>query len=314
MEDNTDLIAHECDFCEEIIKSPREMAGEEVICPNCDESIFVPFEEDSHEENAYEDEGKEFKPSQTLLFDSDAQQLTHSPYRRKRGWLKNLVAILIGIAIGVFLRVIIGIPLILIFATDEGLPLDITFMLEVFTAFVAGAMAGSLVPCLGWLVGALTQLLKMVVTLVVLGLWIFFVVSEKDVDFSLNLIRVPFIRLMIVAILVAGIGGALGEKHRNSIWNFLRACFGFIAAIFVFALHAVGWLLYLYFLYRGGKALFEEGAFLKAMLWVLVIGPVVSYGSFFLLLGIAMGGGWIFKKIYNWYLPDLGFEKMEDWY
>ncbi|MFA5239335.1 MAG: STAS domain-containing protein [Phycisphaerae bacterium] len=236
-----------------------------------------------------------------------------SPHPHKRRWLKNLVAILIGIVVGVFFRVVIGIPLALIFATDEGLPLDITFILEVFTAFVAGAMAGSLVLRLGWLIGTLTQLLKMVVTLIALGLWIFFVFTEKDVDFSLNFIREPSIRLMIVAIFVAGIGGAIGEKYRSSIWSFLQVCFGFIAAIFVFALHAIGWLLYLYFLYRGGKALFEEGAFFKAILWVLVIGPVVSYGSFFLLLGVAMGGGWIFKKTYNWYAPDLGLEEMEAW-
>jgi len=309
------MIKHECTVCGYLITSPEELAGEEITCPSCQKTIIVPYEEPVYQEDDYEEIGDE--DTQSSLFTSDEHRFINNadtePYQRKKGWLKNLVAILIGIVVGVFLRVIIGIPLALIFATDEGLPLDITFILEVFTSFVAGAMAGSLVPRLGWLVGCLTQFLKIIVTLVILGLWAFFVVTDSEVDISLNFIREPNLRLMIIAIVIAGIAGTIGQKFRKNIWAFLGSCFGFIAAIFVFALHAVGWLLYLYFLYRGGKALFEEGAFLKAMLWVLVIGPLVSYGSFFLLLGIAMGGGWIFKKIYNWYLPDSGFEEMEAW-
>lgn len=309
------MIKHECIACGYLITSPEGLAGEEITCPNCQETTIVPYEETDYQEDDYEE--MEVENTQSSLFTCDEHRyINHAdsePYQRKKGWLKNLVAIFIGIIVGVFLRVIIGIPLALIFATDEGLPLDITFILEVFTAFVAGAMAGSLVPRLGWLVGGLTQFLKIIVTLVTLGLWAFFIVTDSEVDISLNFIREPNLRLMIIAIVIAGIAGTIGQKFRENIWSFLGACFGFIAAIFVFVLHAVGWLLYLYFLYLGGKALFEEGAFLKAMLWVLVIGPVVSYGSFFLLFGIAMGGGWIFKKIYNWYLPDLGFEEMEDW-
>lgn len=236
------------------------------------------------------------------------------PYHRKKSWLKNLVAILIGIIIGVFLRVTIGIPLALIFATDEGLPLDITFILEIFTAFVAGAMAGSLVPRLGWLLGGLTQFLKIIVTVVIFGLWVFFVVTDSEVDISLNFIREPHVRLMIIAIVIAGIAGTIGQKFRKHIWSFLGKVFGFIARTFIVVLHVGGSILYFYFLYRGGKALFEEGAILKALLWWVVIGPIVSYGSMLLLIAIVMGGGWIFKKIYNWYLPDLGFEKIEDWY
>lgn len=314
MEDNANVITHKCNFCGEIIKSSMKMAGEEITCPACDETIFVPFEEDSYEENNDEDVKIESASSHALLFDSNAQQPVHLAHRRKKGWLKNLVAILIGIIIGVFLRVIIGIPLALIFATDEGLPLDITFILEIFTAFVAGAMAGSLVPRLGWLVGGLTQFLKIIVTLVIFGLWVFFVVTDSEVNISLNFIREPNLRLMIIAIVIAGIAGTIGQKFRKNIWSFLGKVFGFIAGTFIVVLHAGGGLLYLYFLYRGGKALFEEGAILKALLWWMVVGPIVSYGSTLLLIGIVMGGGWIFKKIYNWYLPDLGFERMEDWY
>jgi hypothetical protein len=219
------------------------------------------------------------------------------PYHRKKSWLKNLVAILIGIIIGVFLRVIIGIPLILIFSTDEGLPLDITFILEIFTAFVAGAMAGSLVPRLGWLVGGLTQFLKIIVTLATFGLWTFFVVTDSEVDISLNFIREPNLRLMIIAIVIAGIAGAIGQKFRKNIWSFLGKVFGFIAGTFIVILQAGGGILYLYFLYRGGKALFEEGAILKALLWWVVVGPIVSYGSFLLLLGVFMGGGWISTRL-----------------
>jgi len=309
------MIKHECTVCGYLITSPEELAGEEITCPSCQKTIIVPYEEPVYQEDDYEEIGDE--DTQSSLFTSDEHRFINNadtePYQRKKGWLKNLVAILIGIVVGVFLRVIIGIPLALIFATDEGLPLDITFILEVFTSFVAGAIAGSLVPRLGCLVGCLTQFLKIIVTLVILGLWAFFVFTDSEVDISLNFIREPNLRLMIIAIVIAGIAGTIGQKFRKNIWAFLGSFFGFIAAIFLFVLHAVGWLLYLYFLYRGGKALFEEGAFLKAMLWVLVIGPVVSYGSFFLLLGIAMGGGWLFKKIYNWYLPDLGFEEMEAW-
>jgi len=309
------MIKHECIECGHLITSPEELAGEEITCPSCQETIIVPYEEPDYQEDDYEEMGDE--DTQSSLFTSENHSYLNNAdtetYQRKKGWLKNLVAILIGIVIGIFFRVIIGIPLALIFATDEGLPLDITFILEVFTSFVAGAMAGSLVPRLGWLVGGLTQFLKIIVTLVIFGLWAFFVVTDSEVDISLNFIREPNLRLMIIAIVIAGIAGTIGQKFRKNIWAFLGACFGFIAGTFIFILHAGGGILYLYFLYRGGKALFEEGAVLKAMLWVLVIGPVVSYGSFFLLLGIAMGGGWIFKKIYNWYLPDLGFEKMEDW-
>lgn len=247
-----------------------------------------------------------------MLFDANVQQPECSQHRRKRGWLKNLVAILIGIIIGVFLRVIIGIPLTLIFATDEGLPLDISFILETFTSFAAGAIAGSLAFRLGWLVGGLTQFLKIIVTLVTFGLWTFFVVTDSEVDISLNLIREPNLRLMIIAIGIAGVAGAIGQKFRKNIWKFLGTCFGFIAGTFIIVVHIGGGVLYLYFLYRAGKALFEDGAILKALFWG-VIGPIISYGSFFLLFGIVMCGGWIFKKIYNWYLPDLGFEEMEAW-
>jgi len=266
-----------------------------------------------HEENHYEE--NEIEDTQTSLYDAeedlDINKVDGGPYHRKRGLMKNLVAILIGIVVGVFLRVILAIPLTLIFATEEGLPLDITFMLEVFTAFIAGAMAGSLVPRLGWLIGALTQLLKMIFTLVLLGLWIFFLVTDKEVDFSLDLLRMPTIRLMIVAILVAGIAGSVGERYRRNIWVFLSVVFGSIGSILGFICYAVAGVCYLYCLYRGGKALFEDGAILKAMLFVFVIGPIVSGLFWAIFMGLFMLGAFLYEKIYNWYAPDMGLQKRE---
>lgn len=302
------MIEHDCSACGYPIESPEDMAGEEINCPSCGEVIIVPYEENDERDDEIED-------NQTSLLDfaEDVYKYkTHGEtYHRRRGWLKNLVAILIGIIVGLFLRVIIAIPITLIFATEEGLPLDITFILEAFTAFVAGGMAGSLVPRLGWLIGALTQLLKMIVTLVLIGLWVFFVVTEKEVDFSLDFLRMPTIRLMIVAILIAGIAGTVGERYRKNIWVFLSIVFGFIGYIFGFICYAVAGLCYLYCLYRGGKALFEDGAILKAMLFVFVIGPVVSGLFWAIFMGLFMLGAFLYEKIYNWYAPDIGLHKRE---
>ncbi|RKY07094.1 MAG: hypothetical protein DRP56_06330 [Planctomycetota bacterium] len=309
------MIEHECSECGHIITSFEEVAGEEILCPNCNEEIIVPYEELDYQEENYGENNEE--NTQSLLFNSEEHRYINNAdagsHHRKQGRLKNLIAIFIGIVVGVFLRVIIAIPLVLIFATDEGLPLDITFILEVFTAFVAGAMAGSLVPRLGWLVGVLTQFFKIIITLVILGSWAFFVATDTEVGMSLNLIREPNFRLMIIAVVIAGVAGAIGEKYRKNIWVFLGRIFGFLAGSFVIVLQFGGGILYLYFLYRGGKALFEDGAVIKALLWVAVIGPLVSGGASILLIGTVMGGGWLFKAIYNWYLPDLGFEEMEEW-
>lgn len=273
----------------------------------------------------YESEADEIEKDETALFNSEQEQpadiSTYEPGHRKRGWLKNLVAIIIGIIAGLFLRIVMVIPLVLIFGTGEGtasdpqrLPLDITLIFETFIAFVTGAMAGSLVPRFGWLIGALTQFLKIILTFAVLGFSIFFVVTKDPrTDLLLDVLRLPFFRIMFFGIMVAAVAGALGAKYRNKIWAFLVWIFGFLGAILLFAAYATGFIVYLYFLYRAGKALFEEHAVWKAALWGLLFGPMVSFVGGGLFYGIIFFGVWVFNKIYNWYAPDLGLEKSDLW-
>ena len=291
------MIKHVCNNCLFEMNSPDKLAGKKTICPCCEEETIVPYDEIDYLDNDYNDDNDE------LLCTSGKQENNYETekHHRKTGWLKSFVAIFIGIVAGLFLRLVIGIPLVIIFGTEEGLPLDITFVLEVFTAFVAGAMAGSLVPRLGWLIGGLTQFMKIIITLVVFGLWTFFLVTDPEVKEILNFIREPSFRLIIIAIVIAGAAGIIGQKFRKNIWSFLGACFGFIAGIFVITIQVLGGVIYLYFLYRGGKLLFEEGRVFGAMVWILVIGPAVSFGISFLFLFVGMFGGWIFKKIYNWW-------------
>ncbi len=310
------MIKHECVECGYLITSPEELAGEEITCPSCQEITIVPYGEPDNQEDDYEEMGVE--DIESSLFTSEEHRYINKadaePYQRKKGWLKNFVAIFIGIVTSLilgFILILLATAFCLIFRIKSGIPPDIFFLLRIFTAFIAGAIAGSLVPRLGWLIGALTQVVY--VFPVAILIFVFLVVTDADVS-SLPSIETSEIRFFVIAILVSGIAGTIGQKFRKNIWSFLGKIFGFIAGTFIVILHAVGVILYLYFLYRGGKALFEDGSILKALLWWVVIGPIFSYGSFLLLLGVFMGGGWVFKKIYNWYLPDLGFEKMEDWY
>ena len=145
------MIKHVCNNCLFEMNSPDKLAGKKTICPCCEEETIVPYDEIDYLDNDYNDDNDE------LLCTSGKQENNYETekHHRKTGWLKSFVAIFIGIVAGLFLRLVIGIPLVIIFGTEEGLPLDITFVLEVFTAFVAGAMAGSLVPRLGWLIGGL---------------------------------------------------------------------------------------------------------------------------------------------------------------
>ena len=100
------MIKHECAACRYLITSPEELAGEEITCPSCEEITIVPYEEPNYQEGD-EDGGEE--DTQSSLFTSEEHgninKADAEPYHRKKGWLKNIVAILIGIVIGIFLRV-----------------------------------------------------------------------------------------------------------------------------------------------------------------------------------------------------------------
>jgi len=268
-------MEYKCVFCGKVLESPVDLEGQEVECPYCGRDKLVPLSK-----------------------------------HRKKGCAKNIVAVIIGMILGLCLRIIIGIPLFFIFATEDGMPSDITLILEVFVAFVAGAMAGSLVLRMGWLAGMLTQLLRIIVTILVIGLLIFVMVTDKEVSYSFNLLRSPDLRVVIISVIVACVAGTIGQKYRKEIWGFLGHLFGLIAGIFMFVLYGVGSLAYLYFLYRGGKALFEEGAILKSLFWILIAGPLISYGGIALVMGIGMIFMWVFKKIHDWYAPDLGFSSL----
>ena len=165
-------------------------------------------------------------------------------------------------------------------------------------------MAGSLVPKHGWFYGALTQLFKM------LGLTLLIVLmirlSAPVPEFSY------LVRLSLFSMASAGIAGGVAQRYRVKIWSFLGTIFGFVAAGLGCLMHALSGLLYLYFLYLGGKALFEDGAFLRALLYWVIVGPLVSYAVGFLMMGIALLGAKIFEALHNWYAEDLGLEPI-DW-
>jgi hypothetical protein len=260
-----------------------------------------------------------FNPEQERPADKSAYKIGHC----ERGWLKNFVAVIIGIIVGLLLRIItaivIGIPLVLIFSRGGGtasdpkqLPLDIEFIFEIFIAFVAGAMAGSLVPRLGWLIGALTQFLNIILIITVLGFTVFFAATKNPkADLLSSFWLSSDFRIMLFGIVIAAVGGALGVRYRFTIWAFLKSVFGFLGFILSFLAYATGSILYLYFLYRAGKALFEDGAVLKAAFWGLVIGPIVSYVVGLSFFWIIWFGSWIFTKVYNWYASDLGFQRLD---
>jgi DNA-directed RNA polymerase subunit RPC12/RpoP len=228
--------------------------------------------------------------------------------KRRRGW-KNFFAIIIGMLGGLLVRTVLVIPLSLLFATEEGLPQDIMLLLELFTAFIAGAIAASLVPRLGWLFGLLTQTLKFVFTAIILAAGVYLAATDPDVEFNLlTLLRAPVIRSMLFSIVCAVIAGAIAEKYREKILSFLGSTFGMITSGFGCLLHSSFLLFELYFLYLGGKAIFADGKVLKGLAIVIFIGPIASYAIGAILIGIVMGIFWIFSKIYNAYAEDLDID------
>jgi len=201
---------------------------------------------------------------------------------------------------------VIGLPLLLAFGTDDGLPADLELILELFIAWVAGAVAGCLVPRYGWVFGVLTQVLRILLVILLFGIWAYLVATDAEMKLSLDPLRAPIIRLMLFAIVTAAIGGLIAERYRSQIFGFLTVVFGFVGAGLGCASYGFGFLVELYFVYLGGKAFFEEGAILKALLFIGVLGPLVSFVLSLLLMGLLMLGAWVFERLYRWYAPDLG--------
>lgn len=225
------------------------------------------------------------------------------PRSRDKGWLKNIVAVLIGMAAGVLIKIVLTIPLTLVFPRDDGgLPQDLELIVELFATFIAGSIAGSLVPRYGWLFGLLTQAWKMVA----MGLLLLTTLISVEIPDASYLVRVA-----LFAFVTAAIAGGVAEHFRESIWSFLSTTFLLIGASFGCLLHLGGGLVYLYFLYRGGKALFEEGDFLKALLFLALLGPIVAYGVSFIFMGIFWLGSVIFHVLHAWYAKDLGLAPLE---
>lgn len=204
------------------------------------------------------------------------------------------------------------IPFSLFLSTEDGLPQDVALLLEMFTAFVAGALAGTLVLRLGWLFGMLTQLFKLLLTGFALGVWTYLVLTDPEINFNLlDPLRASAIRLLVLSIVCAVIGGAVAEKHRDKFLSFLGSTFGLMAGGFVLLLHGLFFVFQLYFLYIGGKAIFVDGHIVKGLVIVLLIGPIASYAIGAIVIGILFGVFWVLSKIYNIYAADLGLERIE---
>ena len=279
--------------------------------PNDDAIADNDFADGDYDDSELPDDCPLFEDAHSSSLASPSVVWEPGGRRRKRGWLKNLVAVLLGMCAGLFLRVVIGIPLVLLLGTEEGLPDDLQLILELFVAFVAGAVAGCLVPRFGWLFALFTQLLKILLTMILLGFWAYVIVTDPEVDFSIAPLRAPIIRLMLYAMITAAIGGAVAEKYRPGIMSFLASVFGVAGAGLGCAAYGFGFCVQFYFLYLGGKAFFEHGAILKALLFVFILGPIVSIVLSLAVGGVLMLGGWVFTRLHGWYAADLGLEPIE---
>lgn len=294
-----------------------EEPTDSVECPKCGEPINIDdMTEGVSVCSSCGDELTVEEPEASAVIDADAEivepeVMTSAPRRKKRRGWKNFFAIIIGMLGGLVIRIVIGIPLALIFSTEDGLPQDITLILELFTSFVAGALAASLVPRLGWLFGMLTQTLKLVPTAVALAVWAYLAATDPEVEFHLlDPLRAPLVRTMLLSIACAAVAGGIAEKHRPKILSFLGSTFGLIAGSFGCLLHSLFGLFQLYFLYLGGKAIFAEGKILRGLAIVIFIGPIASYAIGAIAIRILMGVFWVFSKIYDAYAEDLGLERM----
>lgn len=282
--------------------------NEQIYCPHCSAKINLNDEIDGEIECS--------SCGGHIRFVDDSEDTVFLPEvvpyvpRKKwrRGW-KNFFAIIIGMLGGWLVHIVLGIPLALLFSTNEGLPQDITLILKLFTAFIAGALAATLVPRLGWLFGMLTQALELALTIFVIGVWAYVATTEPEVDFNLlGPLRVPLIRMMLFSIACATLAGAIAENYRENIMSFLASTFGWIFGSFGCLLQASFGLVELYFLYLGGKAIFADGEIFKGLAIVLFVGPIAGTAIGGILMGILMGVSWVFSKIYNSYAEDLDLD------
>ena len=66
-----------------------------------------------------------------LTVSSGTQARAARPIRRKQAWLKNITAVLIGMVAGILIRLVINVPWLLFFPTDDGrVPRDIEVVIE----------------------------------------------------------------------------------------------------------------------------------------------------------------------------------------
>ena len=267
-------IKFRCPNCEEKYEAKLEAAGKKCRCEKCGTIIIIP-----------------------------------SP--QKRRWLKNIIAVVLGIFGGFLVRQLILLPLN-IFIYRDGLPYDLYMLLEIFVAFISGSIAGCFVTRSGWLFGISTQVTK------IMFLLFFFLVPiifNSSYNFETSLIssifKIPYIRILIFAIISSGIAGYIGEKNRKNILSFLTNIFSIFGISIGWIISALGGLFYVYVIYLGGVAIFQEGAIGKGLLILVIIGPIVSSIGGIILYGIMALIIFALAKIYNWYAIDFDLKPLD---
>jgi hypothetical protein len=225
---------------------------------------------------------------------STPTKTNYVPTVQKQGMWKYVVAVILGIIVGFSFRFSLVLPLSFMFATDNGLPSDIEPILEYVSAFVAGSFAGSLAIRFGWLIGTLTQIVQITITSIVLSMLIYFSITDSANEVSVNAFLGSYIfRIIAISAIFAGIGGHVGQKYRSQIWNFLTSFFSVVGSICGFIVSIISIGIGIYFVYLGGKAIFEEKSLFKGLLIIFVASPLIYYLTVFVLGGIMTTGVWI---------------------
>jgi hypothetical protein len=156
-----------------------------------------------------------------------------------------------------------------------------------------------------------TQPLKLLLLVLGLGSWTYLVATDEEVGLSFALLRSPLFRLLSFGMVAAIIGGWLGQAYRRQLLSFVGSTLGLIAGGVGCIVYALGGIAWLWFMYVGGRAFFEEGNWIKAALYILLIGPAASSVLGLVFMGLFLGVGWVVTRIYNWYALDLGLERIQ---